>query len=186
MNRLRQLILTFILLWIAVKMAFFFTGNAQEGMVISVFLNLLFILLVEFFALRFKYETTNLHQSNFLIDMKDCVKAGATYVVFVVLFLVCYYYLIHPELFQGQIEDRVALAIEQSSDPEYFEELKRQNVNQIPPNATPEDYVDGTRADAEQFLGWAFVGGMSLMVLTVLSIFNAVFITLLYRKVLLK
>ena len=131
MNRLRQLILTFILLWIAVKMAFFFTGNAQEGMVISVFLNLLFILLVEFFALQFKYKTITLDQSNFLIDMKDCVKAGATYVVFVVLFLVCYYYLIHPELFQGQIEDRVALAIEQSSDREYFEELKRQNVNQI-------------------------------------------------------
>jgi len=186
MNRLRQLILTFILLWITVKMAFFFTGSAQEGMVMSVFLNLLFILLVEFFALRFKYKTITLDQSNFLIDMKDCVKAGTTYVVFVVVFLVCYYYLIHPELFQGQIEDRVALAIEQSSDPGYFEELKRRNVNQIPPDATPEDYVAGTRADAEQFLGWAFVGGMSLMVLTVLSIFNAVFITLLYRKVLLK
>ena len=176
-------------------MAFFFTGNALEGfgftghplegLGFSFFLNLLFILLIEFFALQFKYKTITLDQSNFLIDMKDCVKAGATYVVFVVLFLVCYYYLIHPELVQGHIEDGVAIAIEQSSDPEYFEELKRRNVN-LPPNATPEDYVAGTRADAEHYLGWAFVGGMCLMGLTVLSIFNAVFITLLYRKVLLK
>lgn len=186
MSRLRQLILTFILIWIAVKMGFFFTGSAQEGMVISVFLNLLFILLVQFFALRFKYKETTLDQSNFLIDLKDCVKAGATYVVFVVVFLVVYYYIIHPELFQGQIEERVALAIEQSSDPEYFEELKRRNPGQIPPEATPEEYVNGTRSDAEQFLGWPFVGGMSLMVLTALSVFNGVFVTLLYRKVLLK
>jgi hypothetical protein len=142
--------------------------------------------LVEFFALRFKYKNITLGESNFLIDLKDCVKAGATYTLFVVLFLISYYYLIHPELFQGQIEERVALAMEQSSDTEFFEELKRRNSNQIPPESTAAEYVAGTRADAEQFLGWKFVGGMSLLVLTILSIFNGVFVTLLYRKVLLK
>lgn len=185
MNRLRQLIISFALIWIVVKMGFFFTGNADEGLVIMVFLNLLLILLVEFFALRFKYKTITLTDSNFLDDVKSCLRSASTYVIVIVLFSVVYYNFLHPEFYADRVTDAITHAEEQAADPVFFEELVRRDTT-MPEGTTPAQYVENVREVAQRGASWWFISGASLMLLMIVSIFNSVFITLLFRKVLLK
>lgn len=185
MNRLRQLTLSFALIWIVVKMVFFFTGNTSEGLVIMVFLNLLFILLVEYFSLRFKYKEVTLTDSNLLDDIKTCLRSAGLYVIVIVLFSVAYYNFLHPEFYSDRVTDTVTFAQEQASDPVYFEELVRRDTT-MPEGTTPEQYVENVRQVAERGASWWFISGASLLLLMIVSIFNSIFVTLLFRKVLLK
>lgn len=185
MSRLRQLILTFVLLWVIAKMGFFFTGNAGEGHFFTVMLNLLFILLVEFFALRFKYKKVTLIESNFLDDIKTSVRAAGLYIVVITLFGLVYYSFIHPEYYGDITQERIDLAIQQTSDPEAFAEMKRRDET-MPDATTAEQYVQNVTENSNRLYSWWFISGMTLLLLLLVSIFNSVFVTLLYRKVLLK
>ena len=150
-----------------------------------VMLNLFFILMVEFIALRLKYKEFTLQQSNFLDDIKTCIRAAASYVIIIVVFIVAYYYLIHPELYDNKITATVDVVKEQVSTTELFDQLKRDDMS-IPPETTPDEYIANAKENAERLFGWWFIAGGSLLLLIAVSIFNSVFVTLLYRKVLLK
>ncbi|NNE55700.1 MAG: hypothetical protein HKN32_06745 [Flavobacteriales bacterium] len=185
MTRIRQLTITFILIWILAKLGVMFSGNAVSAFGFMVLLNLLFILLIQFFFLHFKYKEIDKLESNFLNDPVGTMRAAANYIIVIVVFSVAYYTLIDPSFDAFRVNEAAEFAQEQVNDPEYFEELKRRNPT-IPPETTADEYVENARQQAMWFAKWHIRAGGSLLVLVLMSAFNSVFVTLLFRKVMLK
>lgn len=148
-------------------------------------LNLLFILVIQFFALWWRFKELRPHETTFLSDATYSIRAAVNYALVIVIFGIAYYSFIDQEFDQQRIKAAVEFTQQQASDPEYFEELKQLNP-QMPPDATPEEYVENAREQATRHAKWHFRAGTSLLLLTLMSIFNSVFVTLLFRKVLLK
>ncbi|MCB0760445.1 MAG: DUF4199 family protein [Flavobacteriales bacterium] len=184
MNKARSLTLTLVLVWILIKMVFFFIDDADMGFDVGVMANLLFILIAIASSLWFKYKKVTLQESTFLDDLKDSMKEAGLYVIIVVVFIFLYLKVIDPELLQSRVNEGVAAMEEILRDPAKLEETR--NLRPDLKDMTPEELIAQYRSSQEQILSPGVTTALSLFALMSVSVLYSIVTTLLFRKVLLK
>lgn len=184
MNRANRLVLSFVLVWIIIKLAFFMSGERALGFSTGILANIFFILALIATTLHFKYKSVRLEDTTMLEDVRSAMLPAAKYVLFVSLFLFTYYSWIDPDY----NADRIAQIVERSElfteDTKAFHEWK--NSDPTLHDITAEEYVDRQKNQAESLNKPTIILGGSLLILTVLALFYSMLVSLLFRKILLK
>ena len=193
------MVAAFGLIWIIIKLSFFFSGNSEQGFYAGGITNILFILLICFWALKMKYDSLVTvsevgavengmerkllpQDSNFLDDVKTSMKAAGKYILIVAAFVFIYYSLIDMEYGSRIIDSRVELAKEQTATDESWQKVL-ENAPQLE-NYTKEEYVQKVRESAEQWTSPGRQTSLTLFGLFLLAIFYSILLVILFRKLL--
>jgi hypothetical protein len=185
MKSVKSFVVPLILVWIVAKLLFYFSGEARVGFEVLIFTTMFFILVIECASLWLKYKTITLNDSNFLDDIKTVVRAASGFILGIMAFTLLYYTVIDSKVLGNMVEARVENAEKLVLDVEGFEAWKAGNPT-IAPDFTPEDYIEKERKTAETVTNPLLIVGGGLLVWVLFSVFNGVFVTILFRKVLLK
>ena len=139
MKPIQRLILILAVVWIAVKLLLFYSGNSLTYAQLAVSLNIGFTLYIIYKALKNHYSNitqrtiespldSNLFNqssedrpanhlpqngTDFLIDFKVSMKSAVQYSLIIFGFLAIYYMVIDPEYIAGIVNERIELLSEQ-------------------------------------------------------------------------
>ena len=171
--------LSFALLWIVIKMIFFWTGALGTNIVPAVLLNMLFLLLAISIGL-FIHKKRVAEQGNALLDIKNAMSAGLPYLICVSVFLYFYYDRIDPEFNQHQISEAYTAVEKKLNDPQAFAEIKASNEEfEV---MSKEEILANLKDNLERNYSASFTLTVSLLGLLLLATINSIFITIVYRK----
>lgn len=199
MSKENSVVVGFGLIWIIIKLSFFFSGNSEQGFYAGGITNILFILLICFWSLKMKYDslvTISIEgatengverkmlpqDSNFLDDVKTSMKAAGKYILIVAAFVFIYYSLIDMEYSSRIIDTRVELAKEQTATEESWQKVL-ENSPQLQ-NFSKEEYVQKVRESAEQWTSPGRQTSLTLFGLFLLALFYSPLLVILFRKLL--
>lgn len=199
MSKENGVVVAFGLIWIAIKMSFFLTGNSEQGFFAGGMANILFILLICFWALKLKYDslvtiaqengTENGVQrkllpedSNFLDDVKTSMKAAGKYILIIAASVFIYYSVIDSEYSSRIIDQRVQLAKEQTATEESWQKVLENapTLSEI----SKEEYIQHVREDAEVWTSPGRQTSITLFGLFLLAIFYSLLLVVTFRKLL--
>jgi len=199
MSKENGVVAGFGLIWIIIKLSFFFSGNSEQGFYAGGMANILFILLICFWALKLKYDSLvtisqegipeNGNQrkllpqdSNFLDDVKTSMKSAGKYILIVAAFVFIYYSLIDSDYSRRIIDQRVEMAKEQTATDESWEKVL-ENAPQLQ-NFSKEEYIQNVRESAEQWTSPGRQTSLTLFGLFLLAILYSVILVVIFRKLL--
>jgi hypothetical protein len=184
MTRNNRLVLSFTLVAIIIKMAFFMSGERSLGLMVAIPANIFFILALISITLYHKYKTVKLHESSVIDDVRAAMMPAAKFVLFICVFLFAYYEFIDPDF----NAERMAQIIERSELFAQDEVAFQEFIDSDPTlkDMTPEEYVTAQKEKAEILNRPSIRLGASLLILTVLALFYSMAVSILFRKVLLK
>ncbi len=184
MKKARSIALTLALIWILVKLVFFFLGRSSFGYEVGVLVNMLFILITIAATLWFKYKEVTLADSTFLDDLKDGMKHAGMYIIIVLAFTFLFLKVIEPDFLESKVREGVQAMTEHLEIPGNFEKIKAESP--APDTVTKEYIIERTEETRRQLLSVGVTMSLSLFALFAVSMLYAVLTTLLFRKVLLK
>jgi hypothetical protein len=169
----------FSLLWITVKMIFFWTGILGTDIAPAVLLNMLFLLLSISVGL-YLHKRAETEFGNALLDIKNAMTAGLPYVVIVSVFLYFYYAKIDPEFNQHQIAEAYTSVEKKMADPDTFLEIKASNESfEV---MSKEEILAQLKENLERNYSPSFTMTVSLLGLLLLATLNSLFVTIVYRR----
>lgn len=172
--------IVFALLWIIIKIIFFYTGAFKYNVVPSVFINILCLLLAITVGL-YKKKLKDTESGNTLRDIKNGMSAGITYSMIVSLFIFFYYSKIDPEFNKHQIS-KLEVSVKKILDnPQKFEELK--NSNEALEVMTKEDIYNKKLEAGRGFYNPMSTMTISMLAMLLLTTMNSVLISLVLRKI---
>lgn len=184
MKKARSIAITLALIWILVKLVFFFLGRSTVGFEVGVLVNMLFILITIASTLWFKYREVTLVESTFLDDLKDTMKHAGIYIVLVLSFTFIFLKVIEPDFLESKVREAVQAITEHLEVPGNLEEIKAQSPS--PETVTKQDIIERTEETRRQLFSVGVTMSLSLFALFAVSMLYSVLTTLLFRKVLLK
>ena len=172
--------LIFALIWITMKMIFFYSGTMQDQVVPAVMLNILCLLLAIAVGL-YKHKRDSIEESTALSDIKSAMSAGVPYALVVSIFIFIYYSQIHPEFNEHQIAEAEMGIQKMLEDPEALAEVKKSNAEfEVMTNDEIfEQLVQGPRG----FYNPTSTMTVSMLAMLLLATLNSIFVTVVYRKV---
>ncbi|MBB77615.1 MAG: hypothetical protein CL844_01275 [Crocinitomicaceae bacterium] len=172
--------IVFALLWIIIKIIFFYTGAFKYNVVPSVFINILCLLLAITVGL-YKKKLKDTESGNTLRDIKNGMSAGITYSMIVSLFIFFYYSKIDPEFNKHQIS-KLEVSVKTILDnPQKFEELK--NSNEALEVMTKEDIYNKKLEAGRGFYNPMSTMTISMLAMLLLTTMNSILISLVLRKI---
>lgn len=176
--------LIFAGIWIAIKMIFFGIGIFQNDIFFTGLLNNLLLLGAIAMGLYLEKKKEGFGQGTALSDIKNSMVAGAPYAVIVSVFMFFYYDSINPEFVQDRAAERVDLIYKEMQRESYVDSLKLQNQDfEV---LTDEEIFRTIKTDTQNALSAKSLLVFSLLGLIVLSLTYAIFITIIFRKILLR
>ncbi|MEJ6681301.1 MAG: hypothetical protein QNL21_04325 [Flavobacteriales bacterium] len=157
MKPIQRLILILAVVWIAVKLLLFYSGNSLTYAQLAVSLNIGFTLYIIYKALKNHYSNitqrtiespldSNLFNqssedrpanhlpqngTDFLIDFKVSMKSAVQYSLIIFGFLAIYYMVIDPEYIAGIVNERIELLSEQIIEAGGYDAVMEANKGQI-------------------------------------------------------
>ena len=178
MNKAYYFPLGAALLWIAIKyfswaMGIFTFGSTGPYVLINMFLLTVCIALGLYF-MKLKEE----NPGNFLMDIKKGVSNGMIYTVLVSGFIYLFYSKIHPEYNQYQLQQSIELL----NKPENIQKIRAKNAELK--SKSDKEILGMLRKQDELIYSANFTFVISLLGLTLYSIFNSIFIALIFRRLL--
>lgn len=96
------------MVWIIIKMAFLFLGDADTGYTVGIFANLLFVLALAAWTLWYRYRRIPPRETNLLDDTRAALQRTGLYVALVIGFTFVYHSFIDPDLTERRIQQRLA------------------------------------------------------------------------------
>lgn len=173
----------FALLWMIVKMIFFWTGEVGYDIRPVVMINMLFLMMAIAIGL-YLLKRKNPTESNALTDIKNGLSAGLPYTILVSVFIYFYYSNIDPGYNEHQISTAYNAIYEKLEDPESLAEIKEQNPDfEV---KTKEEILAEAKNNLEQNYNAKFTMTLSLLALLLLSTIYSIFISVVYRKIVFK
>jgi len=136
--------LTYILavIWIIVKLIFFYADISISRFGDIVTLNFGFILFIIYNALQRYYKSDDANKYNFLDDFKVALKEAIRYIVVIFVFLLAYYSFIEPEAKEKWAVHKKTEQIESLGGyDEYLDEIIRINEAQGGEPISKDDYA---------------------------------------------
>lgn len=176
MNRAYIVAVIFAGLWIAIKtfswsMGVFTFGSTGPYVLVNMFLLTVAISLGLYFLKR-----QEIHPGNFLMDIKKGVSCGMIYTLIVSGFIYLFYASIHPDYNEYQLQQ----SAESLEKPGNMQKIRNKNPEL---NNKSDQEIKGMFKQQDELIYSAnFTFVISLLGLTMYSIFNSIFIALIYRK----
>lgn len=181
-----KIALLFVVIWFAGKMLFFKLQILQtpDEYLWQVFWNILCLLMAMSIGSYVEKRKEDRSQSTALGDIKSILSAGLIYTILSATLLLTYYSKIDPDYNQHQIEvaevkikkmldDPKSLKTTRDSRPEFSSMTKEEIYKKL---------VENPRA----FFSYKTVFTMSLLGMLMLSVMNAIVLTVVYRRLIFK
>ena len=173
----------FALVWILIKMIFFWTGMLEYNVVPSVMINIL-LLLASIAVGLYLQKRRATSSNNALHDIKNGMTAGVPYIVLVCLFLFTYYNKIDPAFNEHQIAEAHAGIQKLMDSPEGFKELQESNAEfEV---MSRDEIFENLKKGPEGFYNAKSTTVVALLAMLLLATLNSIFITIVMRKVIFK
>ena len=176
----------FGILFIIARMIFFYTGIIKEDITPSIFLNM-FLLLTAIAIGVYKHKRKLLSQgldSTLLTDVKKGMISGMIYSVMVSIFLFFFYSKINPEFNQHQLAEAKMGIKKMLDDPKKLKEVKKSNGEfEV---MTKEQIYESLIQGPEVFYSPKSTAIISMLALLLLTTFNSLFVSLIYRNIVFK
>ena len=164
-------VLWMVIKWISWAMGVFTFGSTGPYVLVNMFLLTVAIALGLYLLKR---DESN--PGNFLMDIKKGVSCGMIYTVLVSGFIFLFYAKIHPGYNEFQLQQSVELL----EKPGNMEVIRKKNPEL---KSKSDKEIRGMLQQQDQLIYSAnFTFVISLLGLTMYSIFNSIFIALIYRK----
>ncbi|MFM7594867.1 MAG: DUF4199 domain-containing protein [Flavobacteriales bacterium] len=178
MNRIYLFPIGFALLWILIKqmaflMGMFTFGSVQVFVLINMFLHTLTISLSLFFLKR-----NEVNLANFLQDMKKGIGTGMIYTLIVSGFIYLFYSKIHPEYNQYQVDQAKVLL----ENPKNIDKIRAKNPDLA--NKSDKEITKMSLQQAKMIASASFTFIISLLGMTLYTLFNSILIAIIYRRLL--
>lgn len=173
----------FAVIWMVIKMMFFFTGAFEYNVVPSVMVNILCLLLSISVGLYLQ-KRSDTEATSALKDIKNGMSAGVPYAVLVSIFIFFYYSKIDPGFNEHQIVEAEVGIKKMLENPEDFAKVKASNAEfEV---MTKEDIYDKLIQGPRGFYSATSTMTVSMLAMLLLTTMNSIFITIVYRKIVFK
>ncbi|PKR79537.1 hypothetical protein CW751_14665 [Brumimicrobium salinarum] len=170
--------------WIALKFIFLWLGVFQEDVVKPGLVNNLFLLLAISLGLYFEKQKEGFGVGTPLSDIKKALTAGAPYVLIVSIFMFLYYDTVNPSFIENRITERMDDIYLEMEDEAYVDTLRVHNPDFRV--MSKEEISREIKSDTESALSAKTLFVFSLLGLMVMALTYAIFVTLIFRKILLR
>ncbi|MFM7386773.1 MAG: DUF4199 domain-containing protein [Bacteroidota bacterium] len=178
MNRAYLVAIIGALLWCGIKLLSWTLGVFTFGSTGPYVLANMFLLTVTIAVGLFLLKRQEINPGNFLMDIKKGVSCGMIYTLIVSAFIFLFYAKIHPGYNDYQLQKSVEMLDKSGS----MEKIRAKNPEL---NSKSDKEIRGMLQQQDQLIYSAnFTFVISLLGLTMYSIFNSIFIALIYRKLL--
>lgn len=176
--------LFFALTWSLIKMAFYYSGLFQDDIFVPGLINNLFLLSAISVGLYFEKKREGFGQGTALSDIKHSMIVGAPYALLVAIFMYFYYTDINPAYVETRISDRMDLVYNAMERESYVDSLKVQSP-EYKVLTNEEIYTDIRISTVSAYSPKALLT-FSLLGLMILGFTYSIFITVIFRKILLR
>lgn len=175
--------LSFALLWITIKMIFFWSGAYLYNVVPTVLINMFLLLMA--IAVGLYYQKRNEDErGNALQDIKNGLTAGVPYAVIVSVFIYFYYSSIDLGFNQHQISDAHMGIQKLLESPADLEGVRASNAEfEV---MTKEEIFEKLKEGPEGFYKPSSTMTLSMLAMLLLATLNSIVITVIYRKIVFK
>ncbi|RYM32748.1 hypothetical protein ERX46_11830 [Brumimicrobium glaciale] len=170
--------------WILLKFILLSINVFQEDVVKPGLINNLFMLLAISFGLYFEKKKQGFGVGTPLSDIKNALSAGAPYVLIVSVFMFFYYDTINPSFIDNRVTERMDSIYAEAQDEAYVDTLRIHNPEFRV--MTTDEIIREIKSDTESALSAKTLFVFSLLGLMVMALTYAIFITLIFRKILLR
>ena len=168
--------------WILLKFILLSINVFQEDVVKPGLINNLFLLLAISVGLYLEKQKEGFGTGTPLSDIKKALTAGAPYVLIVSIFMFFYYDTINPEFIDNRVSERMDIIYNEAQDEAYVDTLRVHNPEFRV--MTTDEIIRDIKSDTESALSAKTLFVFSLLGLMVMALTYAIFITLIYRKIL--
>lgn len=165
-------------------MAFYYSGLFQDDIFVPGLMNNLFLLSAISVGLYFEKKREGFGQGTALSDIKHSMIAGAPYALLVAIFMYFYYTDINPAYVETRISDRMDLVYNAMERESYVDSLKVQSP-EYKVLTNEEIYTDIRISTVSAYSPKALLT-FSLLGLMILGFTYSIFITVIFRKILLR
>ena len=170
--------------WIVIKLIALALGIFQDDVVKPGLINNLFLLLAISFGLYFEKKKEGFGVGTPLTDIKNALSAGAPYVLIVSLFMFLYYDTINPAFIHDRVTERMDIIYTEAQDEAYVDTLRLHNPEFRV--MTTDEIIRDIKKDTESALSAKTLFIFSLLGLMVMALTYAIFLTVIFRKILLR
>ena len=170
---------SFALLFVTVKMIFFWTGISQYNVVPAVLINILLLLLAVAVGLYVSKRKDN--SGSALSDIKNGMTSGVPYAILVSVFLYFYYDTIDPGFNAHQIAE-AQIGIERIlENPIELQGVRESNAEfEL---LSKEEIYEKLKSGPEGFYNPTATMTVSMLAMLLLTTMYSIFITVIYRKI---
>lgn len=169
--------------WMIVKLVFLSFNIFQDGIMVPGLINNLFLLLAISIGLFYEKKKEGYGKGTPGSDIKAGLVAGVPYIVLVSAFMYFYYSDIHPQYIQTKVETRMdAIYSQMEKQPAYLDSLRAKNDDFR--GLTENDILQKIKKDTEATLSPKTMFIFSLLGLLLMAATYAIFVTLVYHRVL--
>jgi hypothetical protein len=176
--------LFFAITWSLIKMGFFYLDLFQDDIFIPGLINNLFLLAAISIGLYYEKKREGFGQGTALSDIKHSMIAGAPYALLVAIFMYFYYTDINPDYVETRISDRMDLVYNAMERESYVDSLKIQSPEFKV--LTNEEIYSEIRVSTVSAYSPKALLTFSLLGLMILGFTYSIFITVIFRKILLR
>lgn len=170
--------------WIAIKLIFLSFNIFQDNILVPGLVNNLFLLLAISIGIFLEKKQEGYGKSAPLDDIKRGLVAGVPYILLVCGFMYFYYQDLHPQYIQNKVETRMDVIYHQMENPVYMDSLRIKNEDFR--GLTKDDILAKIKTDTTATLSAKSLFVFALLGLLMMAATYAVFVTLVYHKVLFK
>lgn len=168
--------------WMIVKFIFLSFNIFQDGILIPGLINNLFLLLSISVGLFLEKKKEGYGKGTPLSDIKAGLVAGVPYIVLVSGFMFFYYSSIHPQYIENKVEQRMDAVYHQMKNPAYLDSIRAKNDDFR--GLSKDDILHKIKKNTEATLSPKALFVFSLLGLLLMSVTYAIFVTLVFQKVL--
>lgn len=170
--------------WILLKLLFMQFNIFQDDIFFTGLINNFFLLAAVAIGLYFEKLKEGLGEGTALSDIKHAMIGGAPYALIVSIFMFFYYQDINPNFIENRTQERMDMLYSAMERESYVDSLKTQNqdLNVM----TNEEIYTYIKNETESALSPKTILTLSLLGMIVLGFTYSIFVTVIYRKVLLR
>lgn len=172
----------FALIFVIIKMLFFFFGWFETNIVPTAFINMFLLLASISVGLYYYMRYRSGAVESMFKEAKQAVRAGLVYTVIVAGFLFVFYQYIDAAMIAKMQNDRIAAFSSGLDDPATFSQIRKSN--EAFELMSKEEILAEVKSNVDQFVSARSVFLISLLSMLMLSMVYSILVTIVYRKVL--
>lgn len=179
MNTSVKIGIGFGIVWCLIKYIGFQINPLQSSILMSVLLNIFFLLAAISTAL-YQFKRTQNDDESLLTDIKNGLKAGVPYTILVSIFIFFYYNNINPDFNKRQIEKTNAKIENIFSNPDEYQKLK--NSNPSFEVMSKEELEKEMKSGPKSFYTASSTMSLSLLAMLLLATLYSILVSVVLRK----